>query len=312
MNIEPSGEAAEYGRQASRAFAAAGGDRLAPLAEAEPERRGALVEPVLRELGAWELRPRDDPDDLEAAAALCRSAGYRALAYPLAERLARPAGLGTDGLLVVDGPAPRAPVAGLDLRWTAVTLDGRRGEAVVRSGERSLDSAVVAELDVRPLDAAGAGDVALGLVLPCWTLLGMLDRALDLTRSHVLARHQFGEPLARRQGVRFQLADAEVERGGAEALAAYALWSVQSGRAEALDDALALRLAALEAAEAVFRTAHLLHGAMGFCDESPLSWVSRCSRPVRWLPLGLSATRDHLARRLGRHGLTGLFSEAAT
>jgi hypothetical protein len=63
----------------------------------------------------------------------------------------------------------------------------------------------------------------------------------------------------------------------------------------------------VEAAELVFRTAHQLHGAIGFCDETTLSWLSRYSQPLRRLPLGLSATRDELTRGLGRHGLTGLF-----
>ncbi len=49
-------------------------------------------------------------------------------------------------------------------RWSPV---------VVPSGR-----AFVTELDLTPLDDAGARDVALGLVLPCWTLLGMLDRAI--------------------------------------------------------------------------------------------------------------------------------------
>ena len=92
-------------------------------------------------------------------------------------------------------------------------------------------------------------------------------------------------------------------------LAKYALWGIQAGRAEAADDALALRMAALEAAEVVFRVAHQLHGAMGFCDESPLSWLSRYSQPLRRLPLGLSATRALLTRRIGRAGLAGLFNE---
>jgi len=170
-------------------------------------------------------------------------------------------------------------------------------------------SAFVTELDLEPVDGDGAQDAALGLVLPCWTLLGMLDRAIDLTRSHVLVREQFGQPLAAFQGVQFQLADAEVERGGVEVLAKYALWSVQAGNTEALDDALALRLAAVEAAEIVFRVAHQLHGAMGFCDEAPLSWPSRYSQPLRRLPLGRSATLDQLTDRLGRRGLTGLFSD---
>jgi hypothetical protein len=69
-------------------------------------------------------------------------------------------------------------------------------------------------------------------------------------------------------------------------------------------------MAAIEAAEVVLRVTHQLHGATGFCDETTLSWVSRYSQPLRRLPLGLSATRALLARRLDRAGLAGLFSGA--
>ena len=304
MNIDLSVEAAEYGRAASRALEAAGGDRLVQLAEQEPDHRKSLVAPVLGELGAWDLDPRGDADELEAAAALCRAVGYWAVAYPVAERLARPADLDVDGLVVVADSGPVGAVAGVDLRWAAVTLGGHRSAAVVLpSSAPPRASAFVAELDLRPVDEHGAEDVALGLILPCWTLLGMLDRAIDLTRAHVLVRQQFGRPIAEFQGVQFQLADAEVERGGVEMLAKYALWSVQIGSGDALDDALVLRQAAVEAAEIVFRAAHQLHGAIGFCDESPLSWLSRYSQPLRRLPLGLSATRDRLTRRLGRRDL---------
>ena len=310
MNIELSEEAAEFGRLGLQALEAAGGDELVRLAEQEPARRESLVAPVLGELGAWELDPRGDAGELEAAAALCRSAGYWAAPYPVAERLSRPADLDVDGLVVVAGSAPAAAVADLDLRWAAVTVNGCRSLAVPRPPVAPLRaSAFVTGLDLEPVDGDGAQDAALGLVLPCWTLLGMLDRAIDLTRSHVLVREQFGQSLAAFQGVQFQLADAEVERSGIEVLARYALWSIQAGNAEALDDALALRLAAVEAAEIVFRAAHQLHGAMGFCDEAPLSWLSRYSQPLRRLPLGRSATLDQLTDRLGRRGLTGLFSD---
>ncbi|TDC70722.1 acyl-CoA dehydrogenase [Actinomadura sp. GC306] len=314
MDIELSAEAAEYGRAALRAFEAAGGDGLVRRAEREPGRREAIAGPVLAALGAWDLDPRGDPGELEAAAALCRAAGHWAVPYPVAERLARPGGpdadgLDVDGLVVVADARPSGAVDGLGLRWAAVTLDGRRHLAAARPpGDPPRASAFVTGLDLRPIDGDGSGDVALGLVLPCWTLLGMLDRAIGLAREHVLVREQFGRPLAKLQGVQFQLTDAEVERSGVEMLARYALWSVQDGRDDALDDALALRLAAIEAAEAVFRVAHQLHGALGFCDESPLSWLSRHSVPLRRLPFGPSVTRDRLAHRLGRRGLTGLFS----
>jgi alkylation response protein AidB-like acyl-CoA dehydrogenase len=165
----------------------------------------------------------------------------------------------------------------------------------------------VARLDLEPLDRAGAADVGYGLVLPCWTLLGMLDRAVELTSTYVRQRHQFGQPLAAFQGVQFQLTEAEVERVGLEELAKYALWSLETGRSEALDDALALRLAALDAARITFHVAHQLHGAIGFCDETVLSWLSRASVPLRRHPLGSTATRVELTRRIGRQGLVGLF-----
>ncbi|WP_063063106.1 acyl-CoA dehydrogenase family protein [Nocardia violaceofusca] len=308
MNIDLSREAADYGREASRAIAAAGGDRLIQDAEAEPSRRADIVAPMLAGLGAWELDPRRDRDDLEAAAALCRSAGYWALPYPLAERLARPLDAEADGLVVVTESRARGAVADLDLCWAAVTVEGKLFQArTLPDGASPRTSAFVTPLALTSVGAAGSADAALPLTLNCWTLLGMLDRALDLTRSHVLMRTQFGQPLAKFQGVQFQLTDAEVERSGLDVLAKYALWSVRCGGEDALGDALAARVAALDAAETVFRVAHQLHGAIGFCDESPLSWLSRYSLPLRRLPWASSGTLDRLTRHLGAQGLPGPF-----
>ncbi|WNG86652.1 acyl-CoA dehydrogenase family protein [Mycobacterium sp. ITM-2016-00317] len=274
-------------------------------AQDAPDDREAMVTPVLDGLGAWDLDPRTDADGLEAAAALCRSAGYWAVPYPLAERLAAPADPDVDGLVVVGGPRPAGALAGLRTRWAAVTLDGRRSTV---TGRGDTQPGFVTELELTPADVSGAADVALGLVLPCWTLLGMLDRAVELTVAHVGLRKQFGQTLSSFQGVQFQLTDAEVERSGLDILAKHALWSISTDEAHAVTDALALRLAAIEAADVVFRVCHQLHGAVGFCDETTLSWLSRYSQPLRRLPFGASGTRDHLTRAAGTRGLTGLFA----
>jgi hypothetical protein len=306
MILDLGDEAKEFGREALRAFEAAGGDQLVQQAEAKPDTRASLVEAVLAGLGAWDLDVRTDVDSLEAAAALCRSAGYWALPYPVAERLSRPVDLDVDGLIVVADVAPRAVLAGLDNRWAAVTIGGKRSTVV---GQSTPGPGFVVGLQLADVDDQGAADVALGLVLPCWTLLGMIDRAIELTIAYVNVRKQFGQPLSTFQGVQFQLTDAEVERSGLEMLARYALWSAASETTDALDDALTLRVAAIEAAEIVFRVCHQLHGAVGFCDETTLSWLSRHSQPLRRIPMGLSATRDELTRRVGRRGIAGLFSD---
>ncbi|MHA7664891.1 acyl-CoA dehydrogenase family protein [Mycolicibacterium sp. HS_4_1] len=295
MILDLGEQAKEFGRQALRAFEAAGGDALVQQAEAKPETRAELVEGVLRELGTWDLSARSDADELEAAAALCRSAGYWALPYPVAEILSRPVDLEVDGLSVVADVNPAAPVAGLDGRWAAVTVAGSRGVVV---GPGPAGPGFVAPLELSAVDDRGAADVALALVLPCWTLLGMLDRAMELTVAHVTMRKQFGAHLSSFQGVQFQLTDAEVERSGLDILAKHALWSVGTDRPETTNDALALRMSAIEAADVVFRVCHQLHGAVGFCDETTLSWLSRYSQPLRRLPLGLSATKAELTRRM--------------
>jgi 3-oxo-4-pregnene-20-carboxyl-CoA dehydrogenase alpha subunit len=309
VRTELSEAALDFGQVVRKALRSAGGDLLVQLAEEEPARRDRVAS-ALGELGAWELDPRAGPDELEASAAACRGAGWWGVPYPVAERLARPGNLDVDALVVVSGARPAAAVACLDLRLAAVDLAGQRALASARPPESApRKSAFVTELDLVPVDGDGTTDAPLGLVLGCWTLLGMLDRAIALTRDHVLSREQFGKSLASFQAVQFQLTDAEVERSGAEELAKYALWSLQTGRDEVLEDALALRLAVLEAADVVFRVAHQLHGAIGFCDETALSWLSRYSQPLRRLPLGLSATRDRLTQCLGHRGLGELFSE---
>ena len=139
-----------------------------------------------------------------------------------------------------------------------------------------------------------------------------VDEAFRSEVREWLAEHLVGEFAA--LGTSADLGEGpqlETRKAWEQELAKYTLWSFATRRPEVLEDALALRVGALEAAEIVLRVAHQLHGAIGFCDETPLSWVSRLSVPIRRLPFGLSATRAELTRRIGRRGLTGLFSTLA-
>ena len=98
----------------------------------------------------------------------------------------------------------------------------------------------------------------------------------------MLVREQFGQPLAAFQGVQFQLTDAEVERSGVEVLAKYALWSV-SGQVAPTRSTTRSRCGWPRSRRprscSGSRTSCI--GAIGFCDEAPLSWLSRYSQPLR-------------------------------
>ena len=138
MKLELSDEALEYGQASLRAIESAGGDRLVQIAEEEPERWEGLVAPVLKELGADELDPGADADELEAAAALCRSAGYWVVPYPLAGRLCRPRELDAAGLVVVADPpracVPDRRIRGLGGGWPRRTPELGSGAPTQRAG----------------------------------------------------------------------------------------------------------------------------------------------------------------------------------
>ena len=66
MILDLGEDAKEYGRQALRAFAAAGGDQLVQQAEAKPGERESLAGPILTELGAWDLDVFSDTERMKA------------------------------------------------------------------------------------------------------------------------------------------------------------------------------------------------------------------------------------------------------
>ena len=256
MNIDLCDEALAYGQSALHAFEHAGGDELAQAVPrqtraARGTRRAGAGEPGRVGAGAaresatsWKLLRR-------CAAApgggRCRTRwpnawpGLPTLTWTVSSSLPTNARR---------GPSPALSCAGQWSTWPAAGTPPTAGPAADPPGPPSSSpTSSCRRPSARTTALDTALDIALGLVLPCWTLLGMLDRAMALTRTHVLSREQFGQPLARFQGVQFQLTDAEVERAGVEELAKYALWSVETERVEVVADALALRLAALEAAD---------------------------------------------------------------
>jgi len=197
------------------------------------------------------------------------------------------------------------------MSWAAATLNGNAATIVSRGplvGEKL--GAFVAETDYT-VTAAQQENADLGITLQIWWLLGVLERALADTVAYTNERVQFGRPIVKFQGTQFALSDAVVAVQGLSALAKYTLWSVGRGNAAAgLVDAVALRVAGLEAAGTVLRTAHQLHGAMGFANETNVSQYSRHTQAVRRLPEGKTRTELIFTSLVTTHGWESLFPVA--
>ncbi len=312
MNLELPEIAIDFGAAAERAFADAGGVDLARRAEEQPVTRVEVVAPLLDLLGAFDLQVADDLDTALAGAELCRVAGRCALAYPVTAVLASgspdrpPAAL-------IDPVLPRADHGDLFPRWRLAAIDGGVWEGRPEGpplgtelGPFVVDMATTTTEDPEPVD------VPLLLTLTAWQTLGTLERALELAVEHVTTRHQFGGPLARFQAVQFQIADATVAVHSMRELARFTLWRLRAAPLDRLVDALALRTHALESAQAVLRTCHQLHGAIGFCDEHDLSILSRHAQPLLRLSAGLEATTERLMAAIDHTGFDSLFDAGAT
>ena len=308
MNPELPSEALDLAASAAKAFADLGGVDLARRAEDDPTVRATEVQPALAALGVDDLDPRDDPISLAAAAALCEAAGRVRAPLPARRRAGarRRRTAHGDGARRGRPRRPRRPV-----RRVARRLPGRPPGRRRRTPANRLATRLgpfVTDLAVTD-DGAGvdAHDLHLQLVLTAWSVLGTVDRAVELAVEHVNGRVQFGKPIAAFQAVQFQLADAAVAVAGLRQLAAFTLWRLDDAPDDATADVLALRLQALDVARSVLRTCQQLHGAAGVCDEYDISVLTRMVQPALRLPWSAERTVTELAAAIDRDGFVGLF-----
>ena len=245
-------DAVEFGEVAARAFADAGGVELARRVEADPSLCATTVAPLVDKLGVVDLDPGGDPDSAEAAAAVCRAAGAAALPYPvvpavlghLTLRSRRTGGRGVSG----SATSSRVDHAHVLDEWRVSTIDGAAHVG------RPVGDALGTKLgpfvgDVEHGDGVGVTpvEIALHLTLTSFLIAGALRQTVDLATAHVVDRVQFDKPLSSFQAVQFQLADAHVAVAGVDELAQFALWRCHANPTEAIVDALAARLGALDA-----------------------------------------------------------------
>ena len=297
---------AEFSAVATKRLVRFGGPQAALQAETD-DRLRADARTALSDLGAFDLDVRSSSDDLLAAAVLCQAAGATALPYPLVEEVMAIDG---DRLALVNPEAPRIDHGDLAGDWIAADLDGTRYRVQPSSRTDAKLGPFLVPATLGPPEGTVPGaDVDLHLTLGSWRIVGAVQQCLEITRQHVVARMQFGKPLADFQAVRFTVADAAVAARGLHELAKYTISRVESVPARVRSaDALILRLKAGETARTVLRTAHQLLGALGFCDESDVSVLDRHTQPLIRLPVSTEVLAMRLLPGIRDGGLETLFS----
>lgn len=125
--------------------------------------------------------------------------------------------------------------------------------------------------------------------------LGRCDRAIELSLDWAANREQFGQKIAKFQGVSFKLADMYAKTKAAELLTYEAAWKYDQGTMTDTDAAVS-KLAATEALAFVADEAIQIHGGMGLMAELPLERIWRDARIERiWE--GTSEIQRHIISR---------------
>jgi acyl-CoA dehydrogenase len=132
-------------------------------------------------------------------------------------------------------------------------------------------------------------------------------RALEIAADYIKQRRAFGQPIARFQGVQFQLAEHWSRLEAAHALAYKALWALKMeqegriGRFEVTKVVASAKLFAVEAAKAALDNAMRWMGAFAYTEESPVALAWKAVKSYDWAEGSLDIMRLIVAREiLGR------------
>jgi hypothetical protein len=262
------------------------------------------VSDAVGDLGLFDLDVLATQTEAFAAALAAVECGRIAAPIPVAALL-------TARLLNADEPVHAVgtiPAGGrllidhADDRVGVISLDGTYARAAVTTAGRSTRMLAPTAAWVVPEAGISADPAAWAWheVFSAFASLGAIDAALELTRDHLVQRHQFGKPLASFQALQHRFADALRFQFGLRELANYTLVRVHGRQGDVTADALALRLFHLEALREVFRHAHQSSGAIGFCFEFALPTLTTSVQFRRYAPLTEAQTVAALADRVDR------------
>jgi alkylation response protein AidB-like acyl-CoA dehydrogenase len=165
-------------------------------------------------------------------------------------------GVGASVLVLVDGDSAEL-VTGAEVS-AVETVDPTRRYARVSGGK------------AEPL-GAGAADLIRTAIAA--EVVGVTQRALDMTLAYVKERRQFGVPVGSFQAVQNRCAQMLLDVESARSTALYAAWAAGAAP-ERLPEAAALAAAAAAGAgPSVTASAIQAHGGIGFTWEADVHWL---------------------------------------
>jgi alkylation response protein AidB-like acyl-CoA dehydrogenase len=200
-----------------------------------------------------------------------------------------------------DGLIPDAP--GADV---VVVVDAVAGTAHVADGVQAVEAIDPTRRHGRATNAGEAleGDVAAAvdraLVAISAELVGVCQRALDMTVEYVKDRKQFGVPVGTFQAVHHGAAQMLIDTEGGRSATYYAAWAADA-EPERLPMAAAMAKAwTSDAGRSVTGAAIQLHGGIGFTWEADVHWLYKRAQLDSALLGSAGAHRARIAALAGR------------
>ena len=193
---------------------------------------------------------------------------------------------GADVIVLVEDDGAARVLAADEAEVTAIhSIDPTRSAARVSASDgagEELGGDVAGGLD-RALVAIGA------------ELVGVCERALEMTVAYVKERRQFGVPVGSFQAVSHRCAQMLLETEKARSTTAFAAW-VADADPERLPEAAAMaKAAASDAGREVTASAIQAHGGIGFTWEADVHWLYKRAQLDAALLGGAKQQRRRLA-----------------
>ncbi|MET7403076.1 acyl-CoA dehydrogenase family protein, partial [Dactylosporangium sp. NPDC005572] len=137
-----------------------------------------------------------------------------------------------------------------------------------------------------------------GRIHHCMRLIGMAERALELTCRRVTARVAFGSPLATQGVVQDWIAESRVRIEQARLLVLKTAWLMDTvGNRGAHTEIQAIKIAVPSTVEWILDRAIQAHGAAGVSQDTPLAALWSRARTIRIADGPDEVHRRSLAKR---------------